>query len=81
MITRLQMQCYITSNDFRYAVDKCGNEYGWGLAEYTTPERLFGKAFTDKVYKCEPKESYEKLMRHMRKILPGVSDEQLKRCL
>lgn len=81
MITRLQMQCYIISNDFRYAVDRSGNEYGWGLAEYTTPERLLGNSFTDKVYRNEPKESYEKLLRALQKILPDASLEQLKTVL
>ena len=81
IITRLQMQCYITSNDFRYAVDREGHEYGWGLAEYTTPEKLFGKAFTDKVYRCDPKESYEKILRHFEKILPGVPKEKLERAI
>ena len=48
-ITRLQRQCYVIISDFRYATDKNGNEYGWGIAEYSTPEKFFGKKFTNKV--------------------------------
>ena len=43
-ITRLQKQCYVLISDFRYAEDKFGNEYGWGIAEYSTPEKFLGKA-------------------------------------
>ena len=38
VITRLQMQTYITIGDFVYSQDKFGRPYGWGIAEYTTPE-------------------------------------------
>ncbi len=73
-ITRLQKQCYVIISDFRYATDKFGNEYGWGIAEYSTPEKFFGSKFSDSVYKRTPEESYEKLIGHFRKILPGVDE-------
>ena len=38
VITRLQMQTYITIGDFVYSQDKFGRPYGWDIAEYTTPE-------------------------------------------
>ena len=80
-ITRLQRQCYVTVSDFRYAVDKFGNEYGWGIAEYTTPEILWGDSFTDVVYKRSPEESYERLMKHFRKILPKADEKQIAQIL
>ena len=75
-ITRLQRQCYVLVSDFRYATDKFGNEYGWGLAEYSTPEHFLGETFTKKVYERSPEESYERLMKHFKKILPDA-DEKL----
>lgn len=36
-LTRLQMQTFITNNDFVYQVDKHGKPYGWGNAQLTTP--------------------------------------------
>lgn len=39
-ITRLQTQGYVIISDFVYIVDKNGNEYGWGVAEYSTPEQF-----------------------------------------
>ncbi|MBR6403677.1 MAG: hypothetical protein IKS48_09875 [Eubacterium sp.] len=80
-ITRLQKQCYVITNDFKFATDKQGNEYGWGIAEYTTPEKFFGKKFTDKVYKRTPEESYEKVFKHFKKILPGVEDKWIEKIL
>ena len=80
-ITRLQRQCYVTVSDFRYAIDKYGNEYGWGIAEYTTPEILWGGSFTDEVYKRSPEESYERLMKHFRKILPKADEKQIAKVL
>ena len=80
-ITRLQKQCYVVISDFRYMTDKNGNEYGWGVAEYSTPEKFFGKKFMDKVYKRKPEESYELIMKQLKKILPGVDQKNLEKIL
>ena len=76
-ITRLQRQCYVTVSDFRYAVDKFGNEYGWGIAEYTTPEIRWGNSFTDEVYKRSPEESLDRLLKHFKKILPEADENRI----
>ena len=81
MITRLQKQCYIISSDFKYSIDKFGNTYGWGVAEYSTPEKFMGKKFKDAVYKHEPKESYERVIKQFKKILPNASDAQIEKIL
>ena len=80
-ITRLQKQCYVLISDFGYAMDKEGNQYGWGIAEYSTPEKFFGKKFTDKVYQRSPEESFEKIVKHFRKILPGIDENTIKKLL
>lgn len=81
IINRLQSQCYVVISDFVYELDKYGNTYGWGVAEYSTPEKFMGKKFTDKVYKCEPEESYEKILRHLIKILPDADEDEIKKLL
>ena len=78
MINRLQAQGYVIISDFRYMIDKNGNEYGWGVAEYSTPEHFMGTSFTDRVYERTPEESYERLFEHLKSILPGRSDEEIK---
>ena len=71
-ITRLQKQGYVIITDFTHALDRHGNEYGWGIAEYSTPERFWGNDFTDRVYERTPEESYVRLKEHMKSILPGI---------
>lgn len=80
-ITRLQKQCYVIISNFVYLTDKFGNEYGWGVAEYSTPEKFFGKKFTNNVYKRTPEESKRRLIKHFKKILPGVEDYWIEKIL
>lgn len=81
MITRLQKQCYVITSDFRYETDRFGNAYGWGVAEYSTPEEFFGKKFTGSVYKRSPEESYERLVKHFEKILPNADITDIRKIL
>ncbi|MCR5503535.1 MAG: hypothetical protein K6F53_11055 [Lachnospiraceae bacterium] len=81
MITRLQKQCYILTSDFRYEKDRFGREYGWGVAEYSTPERFLGKRFQNTVYKRSPEESYARVLQHFKKILPDADGQQIERIL
>lgn len=81
MINRLQYQGYVLISDFRYMIDKHGNEYGWGVAEYSTPEHFMGEEFKNAVYVRSPEESLERLMDHFHRILPDASDEAIHRIL
>ena len=81
IITRLQMECYLVVADFTYMTDKQGNQYGWGVARYTTPEKFYGADFTDNVYRRTPEESRERLLAHFREILPKATEKQLLKLL
>ena len=81
LITRLQSQCYVLISDFVYARDKTGKPYGWGIAEYTTPEKFFGAAFSDTVYQRSPEESYARLLAHLRTLFPDTADTVLRKIL
>lgn len=81
MITRLQKQCYVVISDFRYSVDKYGNRYGWGVAEYSTPEKFLGKKFCDAVYKRTPEESYARVVRHLKKVLPDADQSLIEKMI
>ena len=81
VITRLQMQTYITIGDFVYMKDKFDRPYGWGVAEYTTPEALFGYDFVASAYRRKPEESKERILAHLRGILPEAGEEQLLKLL
>ena len=77
VITRLQMQTYINIADFEYMMDRHGNLYGWGVARYTTPEAQFGADLFTATYKTEPKTSKEKIVRHLTKLLPVATEQQI----
>ncbi len=81
MINRLQAKGYVLISDFVYMRDKYGMQYGWGVAEYSTPEAFMGEDFTDLVYSCEPEESYQKIFEHIKQLNPNESDEAIKRFL
>ena len=55
--------------------------YGWGVAEYATPEELFGYDFITSGYQRDPQESKERMMQHLSSILPGASAQQLTKIL
>ncbi len=81
LITRLQRQCYVVISDFQYEIDRYGNPYGWGIAEYSTPEKFLGKKFSDQVYTRTPQESYARVLRQFHKILPNADRTQIERIL
>lgn len=77
IITRLQMETYLVVEDFEYMRDKAGNTYGWGVARYSTPEKLAGEGFLSGEYKKEPEESRRAVHGHMKKLFPEASEKQL----
>lgn len=78
-VTRLQMGCYIVTEDFVYPTDKHGREYGWGWSLLTTPEALLGR----EACRCErtPQESYQRMLAHFRALLPEATEKQIKKLI
>ena len=74
-VTRLQMGCYIVTEDFIYPRDKHNREYGWGWSLLTTPEQLLGYD----ACRCQrtPEESLQRMKSHFRQLLPQVSETDL----
>ena len=80
-IARLQEQCYVIISDFVYTLDKQGRPRGWGVAEYTTPERFFGESLRQRVYAREPEESRARLLEHLARLFPQAGEAALTRFL
>ena len=78
-ITRLQMGCYIVTEDFVYPIDKRGREYGWGWSLLTTPEALLGKEAC--LCTRTPQESYRRLTEHFNALLPEATERQIQKLL
>ena len=74
-LTRLEMATYIVTEDFIYPRDKHNHEYGWGWSLLNTPEDLYGK----EACQCNrtPEESYQRIFKHLKEILPDASDKQI----
>ncbi len=81
VITRLQMQTYVNIADFIYLKDKFGQTYGWGVAQYSTPEAMFGYGYVTSAYRREPAESKERIYKHLEALLPDASEKQIGRLL
>ena len=78
-VTRLQMACRIVTEDFVYPRDRHNRPYGWGWALLTTPEQLLGK----EACQCDrsPEESLERMLDHLKRLLPHASEKQLIRLI
>lgn len=81
VITRLQMQTYVTISDFVYKKDRFGRDYGWAAAQYSAPEAVFGYDFVTGAYKREPEDSKAKIRKHLQAVLPDVEERQIERFL
>lgn len=79
VMNRLQAQCYVTISDFVYMRDRNGKPYGWGVAEYSTPETFMGESFTQAVYRRSPEESYDRILRHFMSLFPQEDAGKLKK--
>lgn len=78
-ITRLQMACYIVTEDFVYPRDRHNREYGWGWALLNTPERLFGH----EACRCSrtPQESRQLIFDHLSGMLKNATVSQINKII
>ncbi len=81
VITRLQMQTYVSVADFVYMKDKAGKTYGWGVAQYSTPEAILGRELTVSAYRRDPLESKERMRAHLAGLLPDAEERQIAKVL
>lgn len=74
-VGRLQMGCYIITEDFVYPTDKHGREYGFGWSLLTTPKQLLGK----EACQCDrtPEESFQRMVEHLQQLLPYATEPQI----
>ena len=56
-VTDLQMGGYLLIRDFRRRRNKRGQEYGWHISVYSTPETLWGYDHVSSAYSVAPAES------------------------
>ena len=80
-VTQLQMQTYLCVRDFRRRKNRDGNEYGWGIAVYCTPEHLWGNDFVTGLYREDPKESLLRIALKVREEYPEAEERDILKVL
>ena len=70
----LQMMTYLCMRDFQKRVNKRGEEYGWDVAIYSTPEQLYGYKHVTSAYKESPEESRERIIKQLTKYYPDADE-------
>ena len=78
-ITDLQMMTYLCMRDFRKKVNKHGEEYGWDVAIYATPEQLYGYKHVTSAYKESPEESRERIIKQLKKHFPDADEKMVRK--
>lgn len=81
VITLLQMQMYLCVRDFRQRKNKQGEEYGWPIAIYATPEHLWGYDYVTSAYKENAEDSAKRIVEHMMDIYPIATEKHIKKLL
>ena len=80
-ITDLQHLLYLCVRDFRQKKNKKGQEYGWAIAVYSTPEHIFGYDHVTSAYGESPLESGKKIAMHLMDVYPIASSDQIKKLI
>ena len=81
VLTNLQMQTYLCVRDFRRRQNKKGEDYGWSIAVYCTPEHLWGQEYVTSAYREEPVDSAKRIAAHMIDIYPIATAEQIRKVI
>lgn len=80
-VTSLMMELYLCNSDFQKRKNKMGEEYGWNVAAYATPEHCFGSEVVRSDYAISPEASWQKTVWHMHKLYPDATDKEIKKVL
>ncbi|MBQ4293246.1 MAG: hypothetical protein II754_01170 [Lachnospiraceae bacterium] len=81
VITRLQMETYVVPVNYEYSKRKNGDEYGWGNCRYDIAEKYWGEKLCRSAYKRNPEESLDRIIKHIRKVLPKLEEDELRALL
>ena len=81
VITRLQMETYVVPVNYEYSKRKNGDEYGGGNCRYDIAEKYWGEKLCRSAYKRNPEESLDRIIKHIRKVLPKLEEDELRALL
>ncbi len=80
-VTDLEMKMYLCMRDFRQRKNRKGENYGWAVAVYSTPEHLWGYGHVTSAYQEDSSESWKRIVHHMKEICPDAAETQIYKVL
>lgn len=80
-VTDLEMKLYLCMRDFRQRKNRKGENYGWAIAVYSTPEHLWGYDHVTSAYKEDPAESWKRITGRMNDLFPTATEAQIRRVI
>ena len=81
VITGLQMQTYLVIADFKRRKNKRGEDYGMAVSVMLPPESIWGYEKVTAAYSEKPKESWDRIFEHLKKMYPAVDDTDIIRLI
>ncbi len=81
VVTKLMMRTYITVRDFRRRVNARGEEYGWAVSVYSTPESLWGRESVTSAYELEPDQAMQELISHVKGMFSCADEKAIRKLL
>lgn len=78
-VTHLQMQTFVVLADFQYSITRDGAPYGWGNAVLEVADRWLGADALTLPERRAPRESFERMIRHLRSVLPEADEQTLRK--
>lgn len=73
-ISSLQQKLYLVDSDFRRRQNRYGIEYGWHIAKYAMPEKIWGYEYITSEYSSEPADSYDRIRSRITEVYPQISE-------
>ena len=77
----LMMRTYVVVRDFRCRLNREGRPYGWQVAVYTTPEKIWGYDAVTSAYREKPEASRGKVYGRVRRLYPLATEGQIRKIL
>lgn len=78
-IAGLMMQTYVVICGFERKLNRIGEEYGWPVSNYCTPEAKFGYEMVRSKYHLSGEEALAKILEQMHRLYPEASEKEIRK--
>lgn len=78
-MTDLQMKMYITMCGRASKLNKSGEEYGWNVTVFCTPESFFGEDLIENAMRIPPEEAADKIRGQVLRLNPKAEEKKIRK--